>query len=69
MKSKQILFYLLILVFTPFIVNAENLDFMRNSGKINVVFGVILVVFIGIVLFLIFLQRKIINLENKINNE
>ncbi|MCI1266256.1 MAG: hypothetical protein LKG19_06750 [Saprospiraceae bacterium] len=42
---------------------------MRNSGKINVVFGVILVVFIGIVLFLIFLQRKIINLENKINNE
>ena len=44
-------------------------DYMRQTGKIYVVFGVILIIFIGIVIFLIRLERKIKKLENKINHE
>lgn len=44
----------------------ENPDFMRSTGKIYVVVAVILAMFIGIVLFLIFLERRLTNLENQI---
>ncbi|HRI01738.1 MAG TPA: hypothetical protein PK006_11855 [Saprospiraceae bacterium] len=42
---------------------------MRSMGKINVVFGVILIVFIGIIVFLIYLQNRIKKIEKNINNE
>ena len=42
---------------------------MRQNGKINVVFGVILIVFIGLVVYLIQIDKKIKKLENKINHE
>lgn len=41
----------------------EMADFMRQNGKIWVVVGVILILFIGIILFLISLDRKITKLE------
>ena len=41
-------------------------DFMRSIGKIYVVVAVIVAVFIGIVLFLIYLDRKLTKLENQI---
>jgi preprotein translocase subunit SecG len=44
-------------------------DFMRETGKIHVVYGVLIIVFLGIVLFLIYLERKINRIEKKINNE
>ncbi len=44
-------------------------DFMRSIGKIYVVVAVIVTVFIGIVLFLIFLDRKLTKLENQIQEE
>ena len=40
---------------------------MRSIGKIYVVVAVIVVAFIGIVLFLIYLDRKVTKLENQIN--
>ncbi len=43
-------------------------DFMRSTGKIYVVVAVIAVVFIGIVLFLIFLERRLTKLENQIRD-
>ncbi len=43
-------------------------DFMRSTGKIYVVVAVIAVVFIGIVLFLIFLERRLTKLENQIHD-
>lgn len=43
-------------------------DFMRSIGKIYVVVAVIAVVFIGIVLFLIFLERRLTKLENQIHD-
>lgn len=38
-------------------------DIMRQDGKIWVVVGVILILFIGIILFLISLDRKVSKLE------
>ena len=47
---------------------AENPDFMRSIGKMYVVVAVILAIFIGIVIFLIYLDRKLTKLENQIKN-
>jgi len=41
-------------------------DFMRSIGRIYVVVAVILIIFFGIVLFLIYLDRKLTKLENQI---
>ena len=49
--------------------NSEVDDFFRSTGKINVLAGVILIIFIGIVIYLIRLDRKIKSLENRIKNE
>ncbi len=46
---------------------AEDADFMRSTGKIYVVVAVILAIFIGLVLYLIRLDRKLTKLENQIN--
>jgi len=43
-------------------------DFMRSIGKIYVVVAVIIAIFIGIVLFLIYLDRKLTKLENQIKD-
>jgi predicted permease len=40
-------------------------DFMRNTGSIYVVVGVILIIFIGIIAFLINLDKKITKLEKE----
>ena len=47
----------------------DNADFMRSNGKIYVVFAVIIAMFIGILLFLIFIERKLTKLENQITND
>ena len=47
---------------------ADNGDFMRSIGKIYVVVAVIVAIFIGIVLFLVYLDRKLTKLENQIND-
>lgn len=41
-------------------------DFMRSSGKIYVVVAVIVAVFIGIVIFLVYLDRRLTKLEHQI---
>ncbi|MEM8527751.1 MAG: CcmD family protein [Bacteroidota bacterium] len=46
---------------------SDNPDFLRSIGKIYVVVAVIVVVFIGIIIFLIYLDRKLTKLEDQIN--
>ena len=41
----------------------ETPDFMRSTGKIYVVYGVLLLIFVGIILFLVRLERSIKRLE------
>ncbi|MBK6622702.1 MAG: CcmD family protein [Saprospirales bacterium] len=40
-------------------------DFMRSMGKMYVVVAAIAIVFVGIVAFLIYLDRKLTKLENQ----
>jgi len=51
-------------------VNAQtdSEDFMSSISKIYVVVAVIVAVLIGIVLFLLYLDRKITKLENQIKD-
>lgn len=43
-------------------------DFMRSLGKMYVVVAVIAAIFTGIVIFLVYLDRKLTKLENQINH-
>jgi CcmD family protein len=58
-------FYMLIL---PSLF-AQNQDFLRSTGKIYSVVAVILVIFVGIVIFLYRLDNKLTKLEKQIKNE
>ena len=51
-----------------FLVAQEDADFMRSMGKMYVVVAVIAAIFIGIVIFLVYLDRKLTKLENQINH-
>ncbi|HNM27684.1 MAG TPA: CcmD family protein, partial [Saprospiraceae bacterium] len=50
---------LLCLLPLPAALAQGNRDFMRETGKINVVVAVILVIFLGIVWYLVRLERKL----------
>ncbi len=69
------IFAKLFLVFVFICVNvfslfaqSENQDFLRSMGKIYVVVAVIVAIFLGIVIFLITLERKISKLEKQIKD-
>lgn len=66
--KKLIAFFILQLVWLNYI-SAQSLDFLRSTGKIYSVVVVILVIFIGIVLFLFRLDNKLTKLEKQIKNE
>jgi len=68
--KRLILSLLLFFVFplTNALAQGENPDFMRSIGKIYVVVAVIVSAFVGIVAFLIFLEKKLSKLENQIND-
>ncbi|MEI6412328.1 MAG: CcmD family protein [Bacteroidota bacterium] len=46
-----------------------NRDFMRETGKIYVVVGVILLIFLGLVWFLVRIERKLTKLEHQLKDE
>ena len=52
----------------PGLLSAQsgNADFMRSIGKIYVVVAVIVAIFLGIIVFLIFLDRRLTKLENQL---
>ena len=58
------LFYSLSLLLIPSLALGQDAsDYMNNIGKIYVVAGVMLILFFSIILFLIYLERKISKLE------
>ncbi|MCB0618842.1 MAG: CcmD family protein [Saprospiraceae bacterium] len=65
--ARYLLPVLCLLTITPaFGQVAEGGDFMHSIGKIYVVLAVVLAIFIAIILFLVFLERKLTKLENQI---
>ena len=68
-KRKRITLLALLFVATCFRVLAQpqqpGEDFMRSMGKMYVVVAVIAVIFLGILVFLVYLDRKLTRLENQ----
>ena len=69
-KSQRILAIILLsLLPLPAALAQGNRDFMRETGKINVVVAVIVVIFLGIVWYLVRLERKLTKLEHQTKDE
>ncbi len=60
----------LLFLLVPFLASAQDpaADFMRSIGKIYVVVAVIIAIFLGIIVFLVFLDRRLTKLENQIKD-
>lgn len=65
-KSFLLINCFILLSFNLLNAQSQSGDFMRNIGMIYVVIGVIIIIFIGIIAFLINLDRKLTKLENQI---
>jgi len=46
----------------------ESLDFMHSTGKLYVVIAVLVAIFLGIIGFLVYLERKLTKLESLIED-
>ncbi len=60
------------LVMLPFMGNAQPIemaDTMRSEGKIYVVVAILLLIFAGLIAYLILLDRKITKIEKKLPKE
>ncbi len=68
--KRKLFFWLTLQLFlsNSLLAQPESTDFMRSIGKIYVVVVVIVAIFIGIVIFLIYLDRKLTRLENQIKD-
>ena len=55
-----------ILVRALYAQSAEGVDFMRSIGKIYVVVAVIVAMFIGIVIFMLYIDRKLTKIEQQV---
>jgi len=67
--------YILVLLLNTIIYSmayaqdVEMADSLRSEGKIYIVVGVLLIIFIGIVLYLINIDKKVSKLEKEIRNK
>lgn len=66
--NKVTLSCLLTLCTGVLMAQGSETDFFRNTGKIYVVVAIIVATFIGIVLFLIYMERKVSKLEKESKN-
>jgi CcmD family protein len=69
MKKFVILSIIQIVCFSVLPAQSVSADFLRSTGKIYAVVAVIVVIFIGIIIFLFRLDHKLTKLENQIKNE
>lgn len=59
-------FFLLCVSLTTTTAQSAPVDFMRSMGKMYVVVAVIVTIFLGIVIFLVALDRRLTKIENQI---
>ncbi len=71
MQIKRVILQVFLWLFLPVILLAQNgeSDFMRSVGKIYVVVAVVVMIFIGLIIFLIYLDRRLTKLENQIKED
>lgn len=68
MKNRNIILAIIGGILLPQLSIAQDVvkeDFMNNIGKIYVVVGVLAIILVGIIFFLIYLERKVAQLENQ----
>jgi CcmD family protein len=68
----SITFVMVLMMMPGMLQAAESIpdsDFFRSTGKINVVFAVIAIIFAGLIFYLIRLDRKITRLEKQLKDE
>ncbi len=68
-KKITIIFTGLIFALSNLQAQGANPDFMRSTGKIYVVVAVIVAIFVGLVFFMVYLDKKLTKLENQINDQ
>ena len=66
-KSILILFSSFFIAFRAIAQEVEMASGLRSEGKIYVVVGVLSIIFIGIVVYLISIDKKVTKLKKKIN--
>ena len=64
--AKLLLGFLLLINPTLFAQDAQMADTMRSEGKIYVVVAIVLVILIGLVGYLVSIDRKVTNLEKRL---
>lgn len=69
MKKFSLLALHFLMPLVAFPQNAAMADRMRSDGKIYVVIAVIAVVFLCLLAFLIYLERKLNRLEKRVRNK
>lgn len=73
LKKTIALFIFVFLTFASYAQDAtdkiEMAGAMRASGKIYVVVAVLVIIFIGIVVYLVIIDRKVAKLEKEITND
>ncbi len=62
-------FLLYIILLSQVHAQGDSLDFLRSTGKIYTVVAVIVIIFIGIVMYLYRIDNKLTKLENQFKNE
>ncbi len=66
--KKYILLIMILIMHQTVNAQSQSVDFLRSTGKIYSVVLVILIIFIGIIIFLYRLDNKLTKLENHIKN-
>ncbi len=66
---KVVLSFLLLLSANLLLAQGSGTDFFRNIGKIYVVVAIIVASFIGIALFLFYIERKVSRLERELEDK
>jgi hypothetical protein len=69
MKKINSLLVFLLLAIPGFSQDAEMADTMRSEGKIYVVVSLIMVILVGLIAYLVFIDRKTTRLEQKLEQK
>ena len=65
MKKSVLTLLSLLMMTLPVFAEGQDPDFMRSMGKMYVVVAVIVSMFIGMVIFMIYMERRISQLEKE----
>ncbi len=69
-KYTAIIVFLITFFLSPVaMAQAEMADTMRSEGKIYVVVGILLIIFIGLIGYLVMLDRKVTRIEKKLTDK